>query len=336
MRVPLALAPLATAPLLLAPAGSPAAGPQEVSAGEPLPDLAFRWVLGGDGRRQLSEFRGQPVLIAHWTRGGFAPLDAVRVALDLEEKHADDGLVAFLMLHTDRDPTYLRAVQMDMVPGASTRLLLEQELHAVYVENGFVPRIVLIGVDGTLRYAGSYQGSAELKKLLKAELEKREDGWGASEAAVEARALAYGKGKLGAARAGIGDEPEDPELAALAGELEVRFDALERSVGFLRERGRPAEAREAAKALVEAGGGHESWTERAREVVEWLDDEAFREELGQERDLVRLLKATMSKPPRKGFDERLRKLAEDAGGSPVGQRAGRLADAVELVLGGLD
>jgi hypothetical protein len=40
--------------------------PKAAKIGEVVPDFEFPMVWNGDGRRKLSEFRGQPVMIEFW------------------------------------------------------------------------------------------------------------------------------------------------------------------------------------------------------------------------------------------------------------------------------
>ncbi len=49
-------------------AGIPLAAqaPARAAVGGPVPDFTFPAFQNGDGRQQLSEFRGQPVLIEFW------------------------------------------------------------------------------------------------------------------------------------------------------------------------------------------------------------------------------------------------------------------------------
>jgi hypothetical protein len=103
--------------------------------------------------------------------------------------------------------------------------------------------MVLIGADGTLLYAGSYQRTSEVKKLVKAEVEKVQKGWGEDPLARKARALAWGQRKLGEAHAllalALGANASQ-ELTMLAAEIEKRFETLVRSVDHFAEQGEPA------------------------------------------------------------------------------------------------
>jgi hypothetical protein len=329
-----ALLPL-LAVLSFAPAGERAA------AGQPIPDFELRTVLGGDGRKKISEFRGQPVLIV-WYSTVFAGMDGAKIAADLDqevnEENRDAKLVVILMEIKNHDETYLRALQMRDLPGARCWLMKNQDLPVTFDdETGFPPKMVLIGADGTLLYAGSYQRASEVKKLLEAELVKLQKGWGEDPLAKKARALAWGQGKLGEARALL--EPAlgtgaSPELTALAAELEMRFDALVRSVGHFAEQGEPTRLAQAVSDMKAAMDAHPAWAGRAAFDPDQTADALLAGKLELELDSI--LKPTLKNKPKKGLDEKLRAFAAGpAAGTKIATRAARLAEAVARTMGEL-
>jgi hypothetical protein len=158
-----------------------------------------------------------------------------------------------------------------------------------------------------------------------------EKGWGEDPLARKARALAWGQGRLGEAHAllepALAGSPS-PEVTALAGEIEKRFESLVRAVSVHAEQGEPARVALAMSRLELAAGGKPAWGERVpRETVD-LGTAGLREgEL--ELELDQLLKPTLKDKPKKGLDEKLRAFATGkAAGTKVGTRAARLADAV--------
>jgi hypothetical protein len=320
--------------LLLGLACLPAASfrGEKVSPGHAVPDLTFTNVVGGDGRTKLSEFRGQPVVIACYSTV-FAGIEAARVAIDLEQKLAKDGLVVFLMEIKNHEETYLRALQMAELPGADSRLLRNQDLPVVYDRaTGFPPYIVLIGVDATLRYAGSYQSANAMRKLLAAELEKSKKGWGDDPLVRKARALAHGAGRFGEARAllepGSAGGHATAELRAAADEIEARFEALLRSLAHFVEQGEPRRAAAAASALAVAASGLPAWVERAAEAAARLESTEQTREAALEKKLIAILEPFERRGPKEGEDAPLRAFADKAEGTKVGARARRLANAV--------
>ena len=332
---------LVEAVALLALLGAAPDAQANVTAGQPVPDFEFRTVLGGDGRKKLSEFRGQAVLIA-WYSTVFAGLEGARVAADLEQEinkeTPDARLEVFLMENKNHDATYLRALQMAELPGSRCWLLRNQELPVTYDDaTGFPPKMVLIGADGTLLYAGSYQSSNVVKKLLKAELEKMQKGWGADPLARKARALAWGQRKLAEAHALLAPalgENANPELASLAAEIEARFDTLVRAVDHFAEQGEQARMSGVLSQLRAATDVVPAWEARMSGMNIDLAAEVLVTEL--EGELDELLKPTLKAKPKKGLAEKLRAFASGkASGSKVGARAANLADAVERAQGEL-
>ena len=316
-------------------------GSEKVSPGQPMPELELRTVLGGDGRTKLSEFRGQPVLIA-WYSTVFAGLEAARAAVKMEEelngRAPGSRLAVFLMEIKNGDAAYLRALQMAELPEARCPLLRTLDLPVAYDDSlGPPPKLVLIGVDGTLLYAGTYQRAGAVEDLVQVELEKMEKGWGEDPVVREARALAFGQGKLGAARqrleqAGL----EGDERPRLKTELEQRFTALERSVAFHLGQGEPGRAAAAAEALTAAASGVPDWVARASAASATLATPESKREAELEQQLQALLKPTLTKKPKEGLDEKLRAFATGkAAGTKVGERATRLADAVARIAKGL-
>ena len=323
--------------VLFVPGAVIESGLQKVSPGQPLPELELKTVLGGDGRTKLSEFRGQPVLIA-WYSTVFAGIEAARAAVEMDEelngRAPGSRLAVFLMEIKNGDAVHLRALQMAELPEARCPLVRTQELPVAYDDSlGPPPKLILIGVDGTLLYAGTYQRAAAVQELVEAELEKMEKGWGEDPVVREARALAFGQGKLGGARqtleqAGL----EGDERARLTKELELRFTALERSVAFHLGQGEPGRAAAAAEALTAAALGVPDWEARASAASALLAAPEAEREAELEQRLQSLLKPALKSKPKKGLDEKLHDFATgEAAGTKVGERAARLADAVARI-----
>src|SRR6185503_10461340 len=203
------------------------------------------------------------------------------------------------------------------------------------------PRLVLFGVDGTLLFAGSHEASDGLKKLLHAELDKRNKGWGTEASVRKARALAWEKGRLAEAVALVEAALKGPELAPaareellpLTGEFTACFDALERTAKLFTEQGEIARSSGAARRMLVAAKGDDAWTARALEIV---SDQLVAELLLErskdgllEEELELLLRPSQKAKPRKDLAEKLRAFARDrAAGTTVGARAERLAEAV--------
>jgi len=322
--------------VLVCPVLAPFAAEASEPSAELVEDFRFRTLLRGDGRDRLSQYRGQPLLFA-WYSTVTGGLEAARVGADLEEDFAEDGFVAILMEIKNHDETYLEALALNEVPGSSCLLLKNQKLPFSFdSDTGFPPHMALIGVDGELLYAGSYSQSSKVKKMVKSEVKRVRDGWGEHPAAVEARALAYGKGELAAGlalvREAIAKDAGRPELSEIEKELSARFESRKRAIPFLMEKGEYLRALEEAKALVAAVESHEAWHAEARELLAGFEDEAARRELELDKELESLLKPLRKKAPRRGLADKVRRFAEEAGDSRVGARAERLAGAIDYAV----
>jgi hypothetical protein len=130
--------------------------------------------------------------------------------------------------------------------------------------------------------------------------------------------------------------PGGDERARLAQELEQRFAALERSVGFHLGQGEPGRAAAAAEALTAAALGVPDWDARAKAASATLATPESKREAELEQRLQALLKPAQKSKPKKGLDEKLHDFATgEASGTKVGERAARLADAVARIFAGL-
>jgi hypothetical protein len=309
---------------------------QKTSVGERVPALGLHVVLGGDGRSSLDQYRGTPVLFA-WYADAPNGLNAARKALEIAEEVADAQPIVILMEVQENEPVYLRALQMNQLPGADCLLLKGQDLPFEWDRtSGPQPPVALVGVDGSLRYAGSYIKAKEIKGLLRAEGERRAEGWGAHPVAKSARATAFGAGDLAFGRASLRNalkvEPDHPELLEALEEIESRFESHKASIDYLCGRGEYARAQILAT-LLEAGTQLDpEWGAQAKELAAGFELPAMQEVLKTEEKLEKLLKPIASKRPKKGLSKSLRKFAETCDDPFLAARAEDLADAVDYAV----
>ncbi len=308
----------------------------KAALGEVVPDHTFRpFLAGGDGRQKLSEFRGQPVLIVNWTDTDFG-----RGSAQEAEKLADElvpaGLVLILLDTHQKDEKAIEASVMRLYPASPARLTTNQKLPIAYLENGPPPDVALIGVDGTLLVAGSYTVDLnKASKLIKSELKRQRSGWGESDAARAARALAFGEGRLAAALSALESAREAPsaaELEAVEREIAARWDARVRAVSWWMERGEALRALEGARALAADARGKADWEAAAAELLRRFEDGPHARELELDRKLASLLEPLERKATERDA-EKLRKFAAEAGDSAVGKRALHLAEIAALAAG---
>ena len=321
--------------LALAPLPVPQDARPEAAVGDLVPDFDFgAFLSGGDGRRVLSEFRGQPVLLVNWTDTDFG-----RGAADKVQKSARDlvpeGLVLVLRDTHNRSADDIRAAAMRRYPGSPARFVRNLKLPIEYADNGPPPDVALIDVEGRLLIAGSYTvdlGRAE--KLAEAELKKRKRGWGEHDAARKARALLYGRDRLAEAlevcEAALVAEPEAPELVAVRDEIHRACALRERAVRYHLEQGECLLARARVGELSAAVAGRAELEERVRALRTELESDEARRELALDEKLASLLKPLSKKGPRAKDVKKLERFAAEAGGTRVGRRAQELARIAAL------
>lgn len=302
----------------------------KAAIGQVVPDFTFRdFLVGGDGRQKLAEFRGQPVLIVNWTDSDFGRGASGEVE-KLAKELVPEGLVLILVDTHNKPAPEIEAAVMRLYPGSPARLQQNQELPIEYLDNGPPPDIALIGVDGTLLIAGSYTADLnKAAKLVKPELKRARSGWGEHEAARAARALAFGEGNLAGARAtlaaALAAEPKVAELEVVRAELVACFDSRVRAVRTLLERGHAQRSMEEARALAQATKGDADWEAQATALLREFESAEVVRELELDRKLAALLAPLAKKAPDRE-PEKLRKFAQEASSTRVGKRALHLAE----------
>lgn len=326
----------------------------QAKVGEVVPDLEFPDPVGHEGRTKLSEFFGQPVLVAGYRTNLVDGMHASTEAHELSRKYRKDGLVV-IMVDRNRwrtgngqaDATAFWHQVIHEMPMVTS--IAEQEGSARHDLNIQWPcprdarSLVLIGVDGTLKAVGTAPDRdarigkgdfrAELRQLVKDELKRRKRGWGEDRDVAKARSLAFGKDQIGRSRAAL-----DPEVAAhqaVIDELDRHLSVRLRQVRFLLEAGRLARAKEVHQHLTKAVRGWPEWEARVRKEGAFLTEKAFQVGLKKEKSLDRLVAPLLSKAPKKPSDDllaRLRIFAEDHTADRVGQRAKRLDRVVHSLM----
>lgn len=323
-----------TFPVGLAALGVASAASQakpQAAIGDVVPDYEFReFLAGGDGRRKVSELRGQPVLVVNWTDTDFGR-GASQEAEKVVEELCPEGLIVILLETHNMKPIDLEAAAMRLYPGSPAWLAPNQKPPIQYLENGPPPNIALIGVDGKLLIAGSYTADfGKASKLAKEELKRMTGGWGENETAKQARALAFGEQRLAEAKAlvdaALAAEPSQAELLEVQGELAVRRASWEASARHLLAAGRTLQALEAARALAAATRGAAEWEASAASLLQELSGEQVTRESELDGQLAKLLKPLAKKPPKAADATKLRAFGEgEAAGTRVGTRALHLA-----------
>ena len=196
-----------------------------------------------------------------------------------------------------------------------------------------IPYSALIGVDGTLLWAGHpSSGGKDRDALIETELRKVATGWGDTPAARKARAQIYGKQDLAEAKKLIDALPETSaqERADLQQELATAYAWRVRSVQTLRDEARFLEARSAAQALQKSVAGLPEWEAEVAPLLAAFDTPEDQKELTIAKrieTLLRAVRAKRTKPP--AASRRLRAIAKSGAGTAAGARAEQLANAFD-------
>ena len=307
---------------------------QKASIGDVVPSYTFREFAGGDGRQELSEFRGQPVLVVSWTDTDFGR-GASDTTEKLAKKLAPKGLVSILLDTHNKSQDAIEASVMRLYPGNLSRLTRNQKLPIEYLDNGPPPDVALIGVDGRLLVAGSYTADfGKAAKLAKAELKKLKTGWGEHPVARKVRAAAYGDKRLAKAKSMVDEalraEPDQAELLRAQEEVLGRQRSWASSVGHLMEHGEYARALEYVQGLAAAVEGNVEWQEQAAKLLATFETPEAQRELELERKLASILKPLDKKKPSAGVVGKLRGFSEANRDTKVGLRAAHIAKIAAL------
>jgi hypothetical protein len=196
-------------------------------------------------------------------------------------------------------------------------------------ESRGIPHGAVIGVDGTLLWAGNPTGDTKkIGELIEAELQKVKKGWGDSAEAKKMRASLYGKNDLAGAAAAIAAMPEGEARTKLQAEIDARYAWMKKAIGTQKERGNWLAAQDQAKALLKGVGTNATWVAEVQPMVAEFDTDAGKAELALEKKLEKVIKQLRDK---KGDNapKLLKALAKDAGETKVGARIARMLTALE-------
>jgi len=299
-------------------------------------DLALKFTVGlpvgSDGRTDITDFRGQPVLFAWYKNGGYG-MDAAVTAVKLQKKYGGKGLVVILIdSEPSREDAWAKshAFLLSRFPGFnawSSAGIQVPGASASYREGAGV---ALVGVDGTMVLKGANRALGnKLDKAVAAEIRKMTTGFGKNPTARKVRALAFGKHDLaGAAALAKG---EDDEVAQALRDIETRYKSLRESVEYFASLGlyRNAEAR--ARELSASVKGHAKWAPAVERLIKRIASEATAEDRARERTLDRFQRALARGKVSAGLVRKIRRFAEQcakAKQSSAAKRCATLAAAI--------
>jgi len=319
MRFPICTAAFA---LLLLPVAA-----QQPTAGAKAADCTFPQFVNGDGRQQLSDFYGQPVVIDQW--GTHCPPCigiAVPNAIRHDHEFADQGLVTILVECQGADAKTLEAFLWKHWPDNQCFACVNVGVPLPHSPG--IPFSGVIGVDGTLLWAGSpVVESKKMDDLIAAELDKVKKGWGTTPAQKKVRAALFGKDNLASAAALVAALPEGEERAMLQAEVDARYATKKRAVTTLQEQGNWLGAHGAAKNLLKSVGTQASWVAEVQPLVAQFDADEHKAEMAAAKKLDKIVQTLRNKKG-DGAPKALEALVKDAGSTKAGARAQQLLDAL--------
>lgn len=198
-----------------------------------------------------------------------------------------------------------------------------------------IPACALVGVDGTLRYAGSVGAlGSKLDEMLAEELKKIRTGWGEDADVKKARSLIHGKHAFAEAKKLIdkampdGQADQNAEWAAVKAELENAYAWRVKAVRTFREQGRWTEARDLAKALNKMVDGVDAWETEVAKLNDEFETPAAKAELARAKKVDTLLLA-FAKKQYKGQEARALEAAiKGADNSTVAKRVEGMVTAM--------
>jgi len=290
---------------------------------------------GTDGRTQIADFRGQPVLFAYWRNSGYA-MDAATRAVKLHKKYGPKGLVVILVdsgAWVGPDAwARSRAFLLDRFPGLTAWSAGNLHLPASAsdavdpasrLRSSGGASVTLIGVDGKVVLKGANRGlGGKLEKGVIEELRKAKKGWGTEATAVKTRALAFGKGDLaGAAR--LAAEMQG-EAAAAFNDVKLHFNGRLRTIEYLSMRGLCTAALERTHAVAAAVRGYPAWEQAVARVQESVAKQTSDASHSLEKQFVRFARTLRKGKASAGTVKKLRRFAQECESVPLAKASRRL------------
>ena len=319
----------------------------QAKVGDLIPEFEFPSPIGHDGRTQLSDLFGGPVLIAGWRTHLVDGMHAGRFAYELSRKFGNKGLTIVMV---DRNPwrgdSQYGALGFWMLFPAKPPILYSSSTKSTKSQlpiDWTVPRddrsAVLIGVDGRVIAVGTVENvrqpekkgdfRARLRALIKAEIGKRSNGWGSDKVAVKARKLAFGMGKLAKAMALLeSSEHRSEDQVAAHREIERHLDSRCKAIRLLLAEARYGDAQQAHELLRKACQGHPGFESTAAKLAAEIAAVATKSEIKLEKALLKLLSPLIGRPAKGKAHVKilgqLRLFAKKHEGSKVADRARKL------------
>lgn len=195
-----------------------------------------------------------------------------------------------------------------------------------------IPHAGLVGVDGTLLWAGNPNAaSKQIGDLIDAELAKVKKGWGDSSEARKVRAALYGKGDIAGANNLVAGMAEGDERTKLQAEVDARYASAKKAITALQDQGRWLDAQAATKSLVKAVSANQEWATEVATIVTTFESEAGKAELAADKKLEKAVKLLRNKKL-DSAPKALQAVLKNSADTKVGARAAKTLKALETSL----
>ena len=248
-------------------------------------------------------------------------------AIKHDHELSSKGLVSILVEAQGADDATLESFLWSKFP--DNNCFASVNVFVPIPESKGIPHGALIGVDGSLLWAGHPVGDAKkIEELVTAELAKVKKGWGDTAEARKLRAALYGKNDLAGAAAIVAAMPEGAERKKLQEEVDRRYASAKKAIETLKGQGRWSDAQVAAKNLQKSVGTKAEWVAEVTPLVAEFDTETGKAEIAQDRKLEKILKS-LRDGKGEGAPKQLQAMIKGAGNTKVGERAARILKALE-------
>lgn len=292
MRMARVLVPIAFLSALAVPRAQDSSGtPPKVAKaelGEKVADCSFPELVGGDGRRKLSEFFGQPVLVEIWDKTWDECInEGLPHAIQRARTWKPKGMVAILIERRHLKREEIETFLWRQWPGFDVMACVDTPNPVP--DSKDVPYAALIGCDGTLVWAGKpTSGERAIADKMNTELQKMQKGFGDTDEERRLRAAIYGRGAFAEAKKVVDACADEQRKAALAKELET---ALSRRIAVAKTilaDDRWLDARDLALALQKGTAGVAEWQAEIAALVAPFNTPEGKKELQLDDKLQKL------------------------------------------------
>lgn len=251
-------------------------------------------------------------------------------AIKHDHEFADNGLVTILTEAQGANAAQLEAFLWKTFP--DNDCFTCTGAFVPLPESKGIPHAGVIGVDGTLLWAGNPLGDPKkIEELITQELAKVKKGWGDTPESKKVRAALYGKNDFAGAMALVEAMAAGDERTKLEAEVKARHASAVKAVGALKDQGRWLAAQQRAKGVLKSVGTRAEWVTEAQALVAEFETDAGKAEVALDKKVDKVVALLRDK---KGDNapKQLQAMLKDGASTKVGERAQRILTALQTPL----